>query len=106
MSKRTIATFFSILTAFSMTGCATTGRNYQTDIDATNAKVAAMQGQLSEKDQEIARLQSELNEQRSAASQAESEKRALADRLADAERRSAAKAVSSARKSDADQYLK
>ena len=76
-----------------LAGCATTTgtRNYQTDIDSLNARVSALQGQLSAKDQEIAALQNKMNEQDSARASAEAalrnaenEKRALADRLADA----------------------
>ncbi len=63
-----------------ISGCATT-RNYQPDIDALNARITALQGQLSEKDQEIAKLQNRLGDQESQLKRAESEKRELSDKL-------------------------
>ena len=55
-----------------LTGCATTGgRNYQTDIDALNARVTALQGQLAAKDQEISGLQTQVSDQRMAKEAAE-----------------------------------
>ncbi len=63
-----------------ISGCAT-GRNYQTDIDALNAKVQALEGQLSSKDQELSRLQGDLAAQKAALAQAESEKRLLSEKL-------------------------
>ena len=59
--RRASVLFLVILSFFTVTGCAT-GRDYQTDIDALNAKLAILQGQLSAKDGEIARLQSQLKE--------------------------------------------
>ena len=68
-----------------MTGCATTGvRSNQTEIDAMNAKAAALQGQLTEKDRELSSLQSYLAEQRAAREAAEAEKQRLASQLEDA----------------------
>ena len=74
---------FVLMAVFSLAGCATTGRNYQTDIDALNAKVAALQGQLAAKDQEI-------NDQRMAREAAEasmhnsdSERQRMASQLDD-----------------------
>ena len=72
-----------------LAGCATTGgRKYQTDIDALNAKVTALQGQLAAKDQEITHLQAQISDRRMAddAAQmamrkAEDDKRALEQRL-------------------------
>lgn len=67
--------------AFLMAGCATTGRNYQTDIDALNARVSSLQGQLAAKDQEIndQRLARESTE--TAMRDAEKERRLLSSRL-------------------------
>ena len=85
-----------------LAGCATTGgRNYQTDIDALNARVTALQGQLAAKDQEISTLQSQISDQRMASDaaqtamhKAEDDKRALEQQLRDAESKKA-KAVPS-----------
>ncbi len=67
-----------------LAGCATSGRNYQTDVDSLNARVTALQGQLSAKDQEISTLQGKMDDERlareaseSALRNAESEKQAL-----------------------------
>ena len=55
-----------------LSGCATTGgRNYQTDIDALNARVTALQGQLAEKDDEISSLKSKVEDERLAREAAE-----------------------------------
>jgi chromosome segregation ATPase len=54
-----------------LAGCATGGRNYQTDIDALNARVNALQGQLSAKDQELSTLQNRMNDERMAREAAE-----------------------------------
>ena len=61
-------------------GCAT-GRNYQTDIDALNARISALQSQLAEKDQEVSKLQGQVNGQASSVAQLESEKRMLSEKL-------------------------
>jgi chromosome segregation ATPase len=61
-------------------GCAT-GRDYQADIDALNSRVSTLQGQLSAKDEEIARLQNQLGQQQSALAGEESEKRLLREKL-------------------------
>ena len=81
-----------------LAGCATTGgRNYQTDIDALNARVTALQGQLASKDQEIAALQSQVSDQRMAKDAAETamrkteeDRRDLADQLRSAQAKKAA----------------
>ncbi len=70
-----------ILAAVLMVGGCATGRNYQTDIDALNAKVQTLQGELASKDQAIARLEGDLASQRAALSQSENEKRLLAEKL-------------------------
>ena len=80
-----------------LAGCATTGgRNYQTDIDALNARVTALQGQLASKDQEISALQSQVSDQSMAKDAAEAamrkaddERRALAEQLRSAEAKKA-----------------
>ncbi len=71
-----------------LAGCATSGRNYQTDVDSLNARMTALQGQLSAKDQEISALQSKMNDERlareaseSALRNAESEKQALTQQI-------------------------
>ena len=58
--------------ALALAGCATTGnKNYQGDIDALNARLTALQGQLAEKDQEISSLQTQVADQRMAKEAAE-----------------------------------
>ena len=64
-----------------ISGCATTGRNYQSDIDALNSRISSLQAKASEKDQEISKLQSQLGEQQTALTKAESEKHDLLDKL-------------------------
>ena len=59
------------LTAITLTGCATTRKNSQSDIDALSARLTALQGQLSSKEQEILALQSRLDEERDARRAAE-----------------------------------
>ena len=95
MGRRGWAGF--VLSAFFLTGCATTGRNYQTDIDSLNARVSALQGQLAEKDQEISKLQNQVNDQgmareaaESAMKNAENERRALEAQLEAARAKKAA----------------
>ena len=65
-------------------GCAT-GSHYETDINSLNARISSQQGQLAAKDEELSRLQSQLNDERSArqaaVAQAESEKQALSKKL-------------------------
>lgn len=68
--------------ALMLAGCATGGRNYQADIDSLNARVNAQQGQIAAKDQELAALQNQMNDQRMAREAAEAAlQRAEADRL-------------------------
>ncbi len=62
-----------IVSSLFIMGCATTGgRNYQTDIDALNARLSAMQGQLAEKDQQISALKNSVEDERMAREAAES----------------------------------
>ena len=77
--KAVLGLFFSGLLV-AVSGCAT-GRNYQADIDSLNARISALQGQLSSKDEEINRLQNQAKEESQALSRAEAEKRALSDKL-------------------------
>jgi chromosome segregation ATPase len=81
-----------------LAGCATSGRNYQTDVDSLNARMTALQGQLSAKDQEISALQSKMNDERlareasgSALRNAESEKQALTQQINSTSKSSASK---------------
>ncbi len=62
MNRKYFGGFFAA--ALLLSGCASSGRNYQTDIDALNAKLATLQGQLTSKDSEISNLQSQLSDQR------------------------------------------
>ena len=68
-------------------GCATDSR-YETDINSLNARISSQQGQLAAKDEELTRLQSQLNDERNARqaalAQAESEKQALSKKLDEA----------------------
>jgi len=60
------------ISALFLSGCATTsGRNYQTDIDALNARVTALQGQLAEKDEQISSLKNKVDDERMAREAAE-----------------------------------
>ena len=72
-----------VLSSLLIAGCAT-GRNNQADLDALNARVAALQGQLNAKDQEMAALKNQLDEEKMSREAAES-----ALKSADAARRSA-----------------
>ena len=74
-----------LIGVLAVSGCATTGRNYQSDIDALNSRITSLQGQLSEKDQEMSKLQNRLGDQQAALTSAESEKRALEDKLSAAQ---------------------
>ena len=83
MRKTTTLLSMAFLGVLCLTGCATT-KNYQPDIDSLNARITSLQGQLSEKDQEIAKLQNQLGDQGSQLKRADSEKQALSDKLSDA----------------------
>ena len=75
---------FVVLTVAILTvsGCATTPqRNYGGDIDLLNSKVSSLQNEISSKDAEIARLQSQVSGHESALKQAEDEKRVLNEKL-------------------------
>ena len=80
MTNKKSWVFMSLASLFLISGCAT-GRNYQTDIDALNARVSTLQGQLTAKDEEVGRLQNQLTEQQAALAQAESEKRMLSEKM-------------------------
>ena len=69
--------FFLVLAlAFVASGCAAGKNNYQSDLDALNAKVTGLQSQLENKNREIASLQ---DQQRAIAAQADAANRAKAD---------------------------
>ncbi len=68
--------FLVLAIAFVAAGCASGRTNYQSDIDAMNAKVAGLQGQLEAKNREIAGIQ---DQQRMLASQLDAANRAKAD---------------------------
>ena len=99
-SKKSFFTFLAM--TFVLAGCATTGRNYEADINALNSKLAALQGQISSKDEEIARLQSQVKDEESARAQAEAERRALLEKLES----TAAELNSKAQKAKVDSDLK
>ena len=91
-----------VLGAVMLAGCATGGRNYQTDIDSLNARVSALQGQLAAKDQELSALQNEMGDQKSAREtaeaalrKAESERLIMAEQLENSSKKSASKAYDS-----------
>lgn len=91
-----------VLGAVMLAGCATGGRNYQTDIDSLNARVSALQGQLAAKDQELNALQDQANDQRMAREAAEaalrkseSDRLMMAEQLDSASKKTASKAYDS-----------
>ncbi len=79
MFKKNLFVWFSVMVLM-LSGCAT-GRNYQGDIDSLNSRINALQSESSGKDQEIARLQSQLSDQQRSLSELEDEKRRLQDSL-------------------------
>lgn len=85
-----IAYFVIALFSLIPTGCATSNRNHQADIDALNARVAALQGQLSEKDEQMSSLQNQLNDQRMAREAAESAMQSQLQKPVEATRSSSA----------------
>lgn len=85
MSKKITIWAWMAMGVFLISGCATTGRNYQGDIDSLNARISSLQGQLSEKDAEISRLQGQMSQQQAALAQAEADKRLLEERLSSAQ---------------------
>ncbi len=80
MNKNRIVWFFGLVGLLLISGCAT-GRNYQSDIDALNARISTLQGQLQSKDEEVGKLQNQQAEQQAALAQAESDKRLLSEKL-------------------------
>ena len=84
MLKKINCGMLGIVALLAVNGCAT-GRNYQADMDALNAKISALQGQVVSKEDELSRLRSEVSEsessQRAALAKAESENRVLNERL-------------------------
>ena len=87
MFKKSKLCIFGLLGVWVLSGCAT-GRNYQSDMDALNARVNALQGQVSAKDEELTRLRSAVSEsessQRAALAKAENENGLLTEKLNDA----------------------
>jgi septal ring factor EnvC (AmiA/AmiB activator) len=81
MTKKINGLGLAVLGILFMAGCATTSRNYQSDIDSLNSRITSLQAQLSEKDQQISKLQGELGGQKDILNRAESEKRDLSDKL-------------------------
>jgi chromosome segregation ATPase len=71
------------LFASSVTGCATTGASKvgQSDIDALNARLSALQAQLSDKDAEIAKLRNQMKDEEAARVQAENDKESISRKL-------------------------
>ena len=80
MSKKITAWALVGMCLLVASGCAT-GRTYQTDVDGLNSRIASLQGELAQKDQEIARMQNQMVQQQAALRQAESDKRMLGDKL-------------------------
>ena len=93
MLKRKAGGFLLAVLVLMTAGCATTntGRSTQTDMDALNARLSALEGQLAAKDQEISSLQGQMAGERTAREAAEAERQRLAGQL-DAARASKAKA--------------
>ena len=87
--------------ALLVSGCAT-GRNYDSEMDALNAKIAALQSRLSGKDAEISKLDAQVNEEKSARDaalkQVENSQNELRQALA------RAKAAAEAKKTEAPKY--
>jgi len=82
MSREKIFLPAVFLGALIFSGCATTSsRNYQPDIDALNARISTLQGQLSSKEEELSRTQNQLRDQDTRLGQAEAEKRILSEKL-------------------------
>lgn len=98
MFKKSLLGLVSVAVMVVLAGCAT-GRNYESDINALNAKVNSLQSQVSSKDEELAKLQNQLKNQEMSNAQSETERRALNDRLnAAAEELAATKAREAAAK--------
>ena len=71
-----------LLTTMLLAGCATTGaRNNQTEMDAMNARLAALEGQLSQKDQELRSLEGQMSSERAAREAAEADRQRMAMQL-------------------------
>lgn len=96
--KKTFALYGILAMLLTLTPGCGTGRNYQSDIDSLNSRVASLQSQLAAKDEEISslknregdlsakdleisRLQNDLRDQQAAAARLENDKRMLTDKL-------------------------
>ena len=95
---KSFSAMFVMVLALAAAGCATS-RSQQPDIDALNARMSALQDQLSARDSEVSRLQNELNQQQAALANSENDRRALEARL-DSEMEAKKKAASSKIDSD------
>ena len=78
--QKNVSLFTICALLIALAGCAT-GRNYSTDIDALNARISALEGQLSEKNAELLRLQTEMGSGQSNVDALRSEKDELQRRL-------------------------
>lgn len=105
MNRNRIVWFLGLVGLLLISGCAT-GRNYQSDIDALNARISTLQGQLQAKDEEVGKLQNQQAEQQAALAQAESDKRLLSEKLDSALAQLEAKSRSSKMTQAVDSELK
>ncbi len=108
MGNKIILGLVTVASFFVISGCATTGRNYQADIDSLNSRLSALQGQISAKDEEIARLHEEMDSREASLRQAEADKQHLNNKLdAALAQAKTIKAESAKKESDTDtSYLK
>ena len=83
MEKKALR-FAAVLALGMFSGCATSERNVQPNIDALNAKVSLLQGQLTAKEDENTRLQSDLRSQQTLLAQSQAEKEMMEERLSNA----------------------
>ncbi len=80
MKRGKFLTLGLVFFAVALTGCAT-GRNYSTDIDALNGRISALEGQLTDKNAELLRLQADMGSQSSELDAARRDKAELQARL-------------------------
>ena len=80
MLKKNILWMVLGVSLAALPGCATT-QSQPVDADALRSKIAALEGQLAEKDAELARLQNQMRDEESARTQAEGEKKMLSEKL-------------------------
>ena len=111
MSGSKVSSLFLLFIFLSLAGCATTpSRDYQSDIDALNARVSALQGELSAKDNKISSMQGQLSQQQAVLSDSETQKRRLSEKLdatiAELEASKSRASETGARKRSDSSYLK